>query len=268
MDTHGILQSRILESVAFPFSRGSSQPRDRTQISHIAGRFFTSWATREAIWLHATAAAAKSLQSCRTLCDPIEGSPPGSPVPGILQARTLEWVAISFSNAWKWKVKVSRLVVSDPQRPHGLQPTRLLRPWDFPGKSTGVGCHCLLRSDSIEMNKLEMEILVLEKVIFPLTDFLPNPLSMFQAKFTARFSRLLLHKTNTCPLGPYQCCVLVVSSLISYTCIPLQLLDFNVHKFAWTPGVGDGQGGLVCCDSWGHKESDTTEWLNWTELKN
>ena len=51
-------------------------------------------------------AAAKSLQSCPTLCDPIDGSPPGSPVPGILQARTLEWVAISFSNAWKWKVKV------------------------------------------------------------------------------------------------------------------------------------------------------------------
>ena len=53
----------------------------------------------------AAAAAAKSLQSCPTLCDPIDGSPPGSPVPGILQARTLEWVAISFSNAWKWKVK-------------------------------------------------------------------------------------------------------------------------------------------------------------------
>ena len=49
----------------------------------------------------AAAAAAKSLQSCPTLCDPIDGSPPGSPVPGILQARTLEWVAISFSNAGK-----------------------------------------------------------------------------------------------------------------------------------------------------------------------
>ena len=56
-----------------------------------------------------SAAAAKSLQSCPTLCDPIDGSPPGSPVPGILQARTLEWVAISFSNAWKWKVKVKSL---------------------------------------------------------------------------------------------------------------------------------------------------------------
>ena len=54
-------------------------------------------------------ATAKSLQSCPTLCDPIDGGIPGSPVPGILQARTLEWVAISFSNAWKWKVKVKSL---------------------------------------------------------------------------------------------------------------------------------------------------------------
>ena len=57
----------------------------------------------------AAATAAKSLQSCLTLCDPIDGSPLGSSVPGILQARTLEWVAISFSNAWKWKVKVKSL---------------------------------------------------------------------------------------------------------------------------------------------------------------
>ena len=54
----------------------------------------------------AAAAAAKSLQPCPTLSDPIVGSPPGSPIAGILQARTLEWVAISFSNAWKWKVTV------------------------------------------------------------------------------------------------------------------------------------------------------------------
>ena len=57
----------------------------------------------------AAAAAAKSLQSCPALCDPIDSSQPDSPVPGILQARTLEWVAISFSNAWKWKVKVKSL---------------------------------------------------------------------------------------------------------------------------------------------------------------
>ena len=88
-----------------PSSRGSSQPSDRTQVSCIAGEFFTVWATREA-QKRSAAAAAKSLQSCPTLCDPIDGSPPGCPIPGILQARTLEWVAISFSNAWKWKVKV------------------------------------------------------------------------------------------------------------------------------------------------------------------
>ena len=87
----GILQARILEWVAICFSRGFSQPRDWTQVSRIA------------------AASAKSLQSCPTLCYPIDGSPTGSLVPGILQARTLEWVAISFSNAWKWKVKVKSL---------------------------------------------------------------------------------------------------------------------------------------------------------------
>ena len=137
-----------------------------------------------------SAAAAKSLQSCLTLCDPIDRahqappslgfstqehwsglpfpspmhesekskwsrsvvsdsvrphrqSPPGSPVPGILQARTLEWVAISFFNAWKWKVKVkplSRVWLLATPWAH-----QALRPWDFPGKSTGMGYHCLLQ---------------------------------------------------------------------------------------------------------------------------
>ena len=67
--------------------------------------------------LTAAATAAKSLQSGPTLCNPTDGSPPGFPIPGILQARTLEWVAISFSNGWKWKVKVkslSRVWLSDP----------------------------------------------------------------------------------------------------------------------------------------------------------
>ena len=66
------------------------------------------WVYPVQFWIM-TAAAAKSLQSCPTLCGPIDGSPPGSPIPGILQARVLEWVAISFSNAWKWKVKVKSL---------------------------------------------------------------------------------------------------------------------------------------------------------------
>jgi len=72
----GILQARTLEWIAISFSN--------------------AWRWKVKV---------KSLQSCPTLCDPIDSSPPGSPVPGILQARTLEWVAISFSNAWKWKVK-------------------------------------------------------------------------------------------------------------------------------------------------------------------
>ena len=97
---NGISQARMLEWIAISFSRGSSWPRDQAQVSCIGRQVLYHWAT---------AAAAKSLQSCLTLCDPIDGSPPGSPIPGILQARTLEWVAISFSNAWKWKVKVKLL---------------------------------------------------------------------------------------------------------------------------------------------------------------
>ena len=97
------------------------------------------------LWELYPAAAAESLQSCPTLCNPIDGSPSGSPIPGILQARTLEWVAISFSNAWTWKVKVK-----------SLSRVRLfMTPWTaayqappsmgFPSKSTGVGYHCFLQ---------------------------------------------------------------------------------------------------------------------------
>ena len=95
----------------------------------------------------AAAAAAASLQSCPTLWDPIDGSPPGSPIPGILQARTLEWVAISFSNAWKWKVKVKSLscvwLLATPlslycswkmlQVGSHLQSASCLEKWNFPG---------------------------------------------------------------------------------------------------------------------------------------
>ena len=94
--------------------------------------------------LNAAAAAAKSLQLCLTLCDPIDGNPPGSPIPGILQARTLQWVAISFSNAWKWKVKVKslsrvRLLATPWTAAHQAPPSM-----GFSGHSTGMGCHCLL----------------------------------------------------------------------------------------------------------------------------
>ena len=75
---------------------------------------------------------------CLTLCDPIDGSPPGSPTPGILQARTLEWVAISFSNAWKWKVKGKSLSRVWLFPTPWIAAYQAPRPWDFPGKSTGA----------------------------------------------------------------------------------------------------------------------------------
>ena len=86
--------------------------------------------------------SAKSPQSCPTLCDPMDGSPPS-----LGFSRQEHWSGLPFpppvheSEKWKW----SRSVVSDSSRPHGLQPTRLLCPWDSPGKSSGEGCHCLLR---------------------------------------------------------------------------------------------------------------------------
>ena len=95
------------------------------------------------IFTAAAAAAAKLLQSCLTLCGPVDGSPPRSP-PGF--SRQEHWSGLPFpspmheSEKWKW----SRSVMSDFLWPHGLQPIRLFRPWDFPGKSTGVGCHYLL----------------------------------------------------------------------------------------------------------------------------
>ena len=97
-------------------------------------------------WIHKCGCGtAKSLQSCLTLCDPIDSSPPGSPVPGILQARTLEWVAISFSHAWKGKVKVKSLSrVQLPAIPwttaHQAPP-----PMGFSRQEYWSGCHCLLR---------------------------------------------------------------------------------------------------------------------------
>ena len=119
--------------------------RNDSALSHLHGPgkivFFLSTTT--------TTATTKSLQSCQTLRGPIDSSPPGSPSLGF--SRQEHWSELPFpspmheSEKWKW----SRSVMSDPQRPHGLQPTRLLHPWDFPGKSTGVGCHCLLLVDIV-----------------------------------------------------------------------------------------------------------------------
>ena len=96
---HGILQARILEWVAIPFCRGSSQPRDWTQVSHNAGGFFTSWVTREALNKSSLNFLMLGLvtESCLTLCDSMDCRPPGSSVHGALQARILEWVTMPSS---------------------------------------------------------------------------------------------------------------------------------------------------------------------------
>ena len=103
---HGILQARILQWVIFSFPgdlpNPGIEPRPPSlQVDSLPAEPQGSPSV--------TAAAAKLLQSCLTLCDPIDGSPLGSSVSGIFQARIMEWVAISFSNAWKWKVKVKPL---------------------------------------------------------------------------------------------------------------------------------------------------------------
>ena len=99
---NGILLSRKKECI-WTSSNEVDEPR----------AYYTEWSKseREIYILYAAAAAAatKLLQLCPTLCDPVDGSQSGSPIPGILQARTLEWVAISSSNAWKWKVNVKSL---------------------------------------------------------------------------------------------------------------------------------------------------------------
>ena len=98
---------------------------------------------------------AKSLQSCLTLCNPVDCSPPGSSVHGILHAGILEWVAISFSlcssnnnQYYLFACVLSHLVVSNSLVPHGLQPARLLCTQDFPGKNTGVGCYFLFQGSN------------------------------------------------------------------------------------------------------------------------
>ena len=89
---------------------------------------------------------AKSLQLCPTLCDPIDRSPPGSPVPGILQTRTLDWVAISFSNAWKSKVKVKSLSRVRPSVTPWTAAHQAPLSMGFSRQEYWRGCHCLLHT--------------------------------------------------------------------------------------------------------------------------
>ena len=154
-------------------------------------------------WLHVTISAysdvtaAKSHQSCPTLCDPIDGSPPGSPSLGF--SRQEHWSGLPFpspmheSEMWKW----SRSVVSDPQWPHGLQPSRLLCPWDFLGKSTGVGCHCLLRIQMLQSHKCHM--LAHTLLVSILQAWMVQLLSLYLLVESASYCREMLF-FSFCPL--------------------------------------------------------------------
>ena len=178
------------------------------------------------------AAAAKSLQSCLTLCDPIDCSPPGSSVPGILQARTLEWVAISFSNAWKWKMKVkslSRVWLKSKiwHGPHRKQFTSSQSPnstrdrFKMAGTVT-VWLDCVFwLNNNQEVNPVLGEHFRKEAVDKCIQFCLVIQSKGFSRAFTGRRQ---WHPT------------------------PVLL-----------PGKSQGQGSLVGCRLWGHTESDMTE---------
>ena len=174
----GILQAKILEGVAMPFSRGSSWPKGRTWVSygllhwqvgslplvpsgkptapHIREpqpittknhdsdevHTYTVFTLGQVVFTLLLLSHFSRVRLCVTPWMAAYQAPPS-----LGFSRQEHWSGLPFpsptheSEKWKW----SGSVVSDSSRPHGLQPTRLLHPWDFPGKSTGVGCHCLLR---------------------------------------------------------------------------------------------------------------------------
>ena len=123
----------------------------------------------------AAAKSAKSLQSCPTLCDAIDGSPPGSSVPGILQARTLEWVAVSFSIAWKWKVKVKslsrvRLLATPWTTAHQAPPSM-----GFPRQEYWSGVPLIVSSSCLQISILTFHFSNNKTLLFYLSTLLSYP---------------------------------------------------------------------------------------------
>ena len=139
---HVILLARILEWIAVSFSRESSWLRDQTWVSRTAGRFFIVWATQETLYFMMLLL---SLFSCVRHCVTPQMAAHQAP-PSLGFSRQEHWSGLPFPSPrherekWKWSLSV----ILDSSWPNGLQPTRLLHPWEFPGKSSGVGCHCLL----------------------------------------------------------------------------------------------------------------------------
>jgi len=247
---HGILQARILEWVSISFSRRSSWPRDRTLISCISwigSKFFTIWATRET-------------HVCMYV------------ISTYLCVYAYIYVCIYKYNIFVCVYAVCLVTKLCPIlcNPIDCSLPRLLCPWDFPGKNTGVGCHFLLQG------------------IFP--TWALNPCLL----------RLLHWQADSLPLYYLHVYVWLQSS--QWTLMQINIQDerswrlhwwrpdagkdwrqeekgttedemvrwhhwLDGHEFEQAPGAGDGHGSLVCCNPWGRKESDMTGWLNWTELK-
>ena len=137
-------------------------------------------------------------------------------------------------------------------RPHRQQPTRLCHPWNSPGKNTGVGCHFLLHCVKVKVKLLSSDQLVAT----PWNAAHQAPPSMGFSR-QEYWSGLPL---NWCFGNIFTCVFFTHEFGNLYGC------NDDGRESEWTLGVGDGQGGLACCDSWGRKELDTTERLNWTEL--
>ena len=181
------------------------------------------------------AAAAKLLQSCPTLCDPIDGSPLGLPVPGILQARTLEWVAISFSNGcdswtikkaehWSWApTMVLEKTLESPLDSKEIKPVNPQgnQSWIFNG-----------RTDAEAKTP----------ILWP-----PDVKNWLIGKDTDAGKDWRQEEKGT-----------IEDGLVGWH------YWLDGHEFEQDLGVGDGQGSLVCCSPWGHKGLDMSEQLSWT----
>ena len=197
---HGILQARILEWVAIAFSRGSSQPRDRTRVSCFAGRRFILWATREAFY-----GLKISLQSSFRFC----------------------WFPVRFTifSCDRW-------------------------PFVFSSLQTTFWSHLFIILTGPSLIHWSIEALYMLFVI---------SLCLLYSKY---FLPVYLLLEKTLMLGK-------IEGMRRRGWQRMRWLDgitHDGHEFEQAPGVGDGQGSLVCCSPWGHKESDTTERLIWTEL--
>ena len=177
-----------------------------------------------------TPATAKSLQSCPTLCDPIDSSPAGSPVPGILQARILEWVAISLSNAWKWKVKVKSLSCVRPSATPWTAAFQAPPSMGFSRQEywSGMPLPSLIRTPNFQFYSMSYTLL---SFILMLKFFLIWPMGCWL--------RFLLDMSLSFFPGEGK------GYPLQYSCLE------NPH----------GQRSLADFSPWGRKESDTTEWV-------